>query len=59
MAVSSIEDNIFDYLFKVVVIGDANVGKTSLINQFCNKSFSDKLSTTVGVDFLVSKTVIL
>ncbi|XP_057305331.1 putative Ras-related protein Rab-33 [Hydractinia symbiolongicarpus] len=41
----------YDYLYKVVVIGDTNVGKTSILTRFCCNSFTEKLSTTIGVDF--------
>lgn len=43
-----------EYLFKVVVLGDAGVGKTCLISRFCDGSFSAKSSATVGVDFKVT-----
>ena len=41
---------------KVVVIGDSSVGKTSLIQMFANKSFSESFKPTVGADF-VSKQI--
>lgn len=39
----------YDYLFKILVLGDSNVGKTSIINSYCNNELSD--SNTIGVDF--------
>jgi Ras-related protein Rab-7A len=39
-----------------VVIGDSSVGKTSLIQMFANKSFSENFKPTVGADF-VSKQI--
>ena len=44
-----------DYLFKVIIIGDANVGKSSLISQFCNEKFMDTVASTVGVDFYIKE----
>ena len=49
-----IEEN-YDFIFKFIVIGDVNVGKTSLLKRFCNKEFDGELRTTIGVDFKVCK----
>ena len=45
------EENKYDYLFKVVFVGDAAVGKTQIIKKFVNNSFSDEYLTTMGLDF--------
>ena len=37
--------------FKLIVVGDENVGKTSIINHFKSKKFSDAYQPTVGLDF--------
>lgn len=37
--------------FKVIIIGDANVGKTCLSFRFCNGRFPVKTEATIGVDF--------
>ncbi|ELP88577.1 hypothetical protein EIN_335590 [Entamoeba invadens IP1] len=39
-------------LFKVVVLGEANVGKTSLLTQYITKKFYEKTKSTVGADFI-------
>ena len=39
------------YLFRVCLLGDAGVGKTSLITRFCDNYFSDNYNNTIGVDF--------
>uniref|UniRef100_A0A8C6SVZ4 Ras-related protein Rab n=1 Tax=Neogobius melanostomus TaxID=47308 RepID=A0A8C6SVZ4_9GOBI len=36
---------------KILIIGDVNVGKTSLINRYVNGQFNKTCKTTVGVDF--------
>ncbi|XP_065182784.1 ras-related protein Rab-43-like [Sycon ciliatum] len=46
----------YDFLFKIVVIGDSMVGKTSLLQRFKNGAFNEHHSCTIGVDFIV-KTV--
>lgn len=37
-----------DHLFKVLVVGDAAVGKTSLVQRYCQDSFSKHYKSTVG-----------
>ncbi len=43
---------IADYTFKLIVIGPAAVGKTSLIRRFVENQFSFNYKSTIGVDFL-------
>ncbi|KAG2328689.1 hypothetical protein Bca52824_011417 [Brassica carinata] len=47
----------FDYLFKVLLIGDSGVGKSSLLLSFTSNTF-DGLSPTIGVDFKVKYLII-
>jgi len=47
---------IADYTFKLIVIGPAAVGKTSLIRRYVENKFSFNYKSTIGVDFL-AKTV--
>ncbi|CAN1801742.1 Ras-related protein RABC1 [Linum perenne] len=42
----------FDYLFKLLLIGDSGVGKSTLLLSFTSTSF-EELSPTIGVDFKV------
>ncbi len=37
--------------FKTVIIGEAGVGKTSIVQQFVNKCFQEKYVETIGVEF--------
>jgi small GTP-binding protein len=43
----------YHYIFKIILIGDANTGKTSLINRYITNSFMDRYICTVGVDFMM------
>lgn len=38
-------------IFKIIVIGDSNVGKTCLTFRFTGGTFPDKTEATIGVDF--------
>jgi small GTP-binding protein len=40
----------FDYLFKLVIIGDSGVGKTNLLTKYANNSFQENSKTTIGVE---------
>eukprot|EP00092_Neocalanus_flemingeri_P068104 GFUD01083172.1.p1 GENE.GFUD01083172.1~~GFUD01083172.1.p1 ORF type:complete len:297 (-),score=107.85 GFUD01083172.1:40-930(-) len=51
-------DNIFDFIFKIVIIGDATCGKTSLMKRYVEDLFHCQTLTTIGVDFNV-KTVVV
>lgn len=40
-----------DYIFKIVLVGNQGVGKSSLFLRFCDNNFIDNYLTTIGVDF--------
>jgi Ras-related protein Rab-1A len=46
----------YDYLIKIVIIGSANVGKSSLLLRYIDDIFENAYVCTIGVDFKV-KTV--
>ena len=52
---SSLSQPEFDYLFKLLLIGDSGVGKSSLLLSFTSDTFED-LSPTIGELFLLSYT---
>ncbi|MEE9378537.1 MAG: Rab family GTPase [Candidatus Lokiarchaeia archaeon] len=41
-----------EFVFKIVIIGDAAVGKTSLINRFVENSFSEDYRATLGANIV-------
>ncbi|KAJ6716740.1 RAB FAMILY [Salix koriyanagi] len=42
-------------LLKVIILGDSGVGKTSLMNQYVNRKFSNQYKATIGADFLTKE----
>ncbi|KAL1243790.1 Ras-related protein [Trichinella spiralis] len=48
----------FDYLFKIVLIGDMGIGKTCVVQRFKNGTFLERQGSTIGVDFTM-KTLIV
>ncbi|KAH0570275.1 Rab1a [Spironucleus salmonicida] len=42
-----------DYLFKMLLIGDSSVGKSSMLLRFCDRLFNNTYITTIGVDFKI------
>lgn len=47
-----IEDS-FDFLFKIILVGDSDVGKTCVVQRFKSGIFIEKQQNTIGVDFTV------
>jgi len=45
-------------LLKVIILGDSGVGKTSLMNQYVNKKFSNQYKATIGADFLTKEVLV-
>lgn len=45
-------------LLKVIILGDSSVGKTSLMNQYVIKRFSNQYKATIGADFLTKEVVV-
>nr|ABY85791.1 GTPase Rab1 [Larix kaempferi] len=43
----------YDYLFKLLLIGDSGVGKSCLLLRFADDSYVDSYISTIGVDFKI------
>jgi Ras-related protein Rab-8A len=41
----------YDFLQKVIIVGDSAVGKTCLLLRFCEDEFTPNFISTIGIDF--------
>lgn len=41
----------YDYLFKLVIVGDSTVGKSNLLGRYCKGDFDQESKATIGVEF--------
>ena len=41
--------------FKILIVGNSSVGKTSLLKRYVNDVFSDNYKATIGADFLTKE----
>ena len=46
-----IENDNYDLIFKLVLIGDSGVGKTNILSRYIKNEFSIATKSTVGVEF--------
>lgn len=43
----------YDYLFRLLLVGDSSVGKTCIIVRFTENTFTPSYITTIGIDFKI------
>lgn len=42
-----------DLTCKILILGESKVGKSSIMNRFCQKKFTPTLPPTLGVDYQI------
>jgi len=52
---AKVEKDNFDLVFKIVVVGNSAVGKSSLLLRFSEGDFKSSMTTTTGVDLKIKK----
>jgi len=45
----------YDYLFKLLLVGESGVGKTCLLHRFADNTFQESYISTIGVDFKIKR----
>ncbi|KAG6959464.1 hypothetical protein JG688_00010077, partial [Phytophthora aleatoria] len=56
-AMASPREDEYDYLFKIVLIGDSGVGKSNLLSRFTRNEFNLESKSTIGVEFATKSIV--
>ena len=49
---TSVDSN-FDYMYKVLIVGNSGAGKTAFLVRYCEETFNPSFVATVGIDFKV------
>ena len=47
----SLEEEAYDEKIKIMLIGDSNVGKTSIVKRYCKNQFNESYISSIGIDF--------
>lgn len=48
----------YDFLFKIILIGDAGVGKTCIVQRYKSGIWIESQASTIGVDFCMKSCII-
>ena len=43
----------YDYIFKLLIIGDTRTGKSCLLRRFVQDEYSENYVATIGIDFMI------
>ena len=57
-SISHRNSNNYQYIFKLILIGNSGVGKSCILQRYMKHTFEEQYKCTIGVDFLM-KTVII
>ena len=47
----------FDYMYKILMVGNSGVGKTAFVAMYCDNTFNPAFISTVGIDFRVKSMI--
>jgi len=47
----------YDYLLKIIMVGDSGVGKSALLKSFMGEEFTKHYVSTIGVDFEIKQVI--
>lgn len=47
-----------EFFFKIVLLGETNVGKTNLLYRYCKQTFLESSKPTIGIDYLTQDKVV-
>jgi Ras-related protein Rab-1A len=47
------DQNEYDYVFKILIIGDSGTGKSSILLRFTDNQYDESYISTIGVDFRI------
>lgn len=45
----------YDYLIKIIILGESGVGKSSILSMYCDDLFHENYISTIGVDFKIKQ----
>lgn len=51
MEISEEDNQDYDYLFKITLVGNSGVGKSNIAHRFLKNSFNEASDFTIGVEF--------
>ena len=53
------DDDNYEVMFKVVLVGDSSVGKTNIMSKYLKNEFHEDSKATVGVEFGSKQLIVL